>query len=479
MSTLTVQLPDQAASLDSELPLQEPDRYARSRMLHARACQVIPGGISSNVRKNWCPVPLSYTHGKGSHVWDADGNEYIDYVLGRGPLLLGHSPRPVLDAVKAQLERGLIYAGQTLLEVEAAERICALVPCAEMVRFSNSGSEAVHAAWRLARGVTGKTKIVRFEGHYHGWFDSQIWSAAPSLEASGPRESPLAVVGSAGVPASEGEHLIVLPWNDPDILRQTLETRGHEIALVCTEPVMCNNGALPPQPGYLETMRVLCTRHDVLLMFDEVITGFRLSLGGAQECFGVVPDLATFAKGVAAGFVVSALAGKRELMQHFGDLSILHGGTYNANPPCMAAVLAALDMLAADDGIVCPADSEPRHGQRWYTSWRSGPAVYRTLEARGEELIEGIREASARHKKPVTVFGYPAVFTVSFGHEGPVTDYRSYARRDRAMQRRYFELLQERGIRTTPDQLTFVSAAHTKADIEQTLEAVNEVMPLL
>ncbi|HZP80670.1 MAG TPA: glutamate-1-semialdehyde 2,1-aminomutase [Chthonomonadaceae bacterium] len=437
-------------------PPTDGPRYARSEALYERACNVIPGGISSNVRKNWSPVPLFYARGEGSRVWDEDGNEYIDYVLARGPLLLGHSPRLVLDAVKAQLENGLMYAGQTRLEVEAAERICELVPCAEMVRFSNSGSEAVHAAWRLARGVTGKPKIVRFEGHYHGWFDSQIWSAAPPVEAAGPPEAPIAVPGSGGVPASEGENLIVLPWNDPDLLRKTLETRGHEIALVCTEPVMCNNGALPPRPGYLETMRELCTRHGVLLMFDEVITGFRLSLGGAQQFFGVTPDLATFAKGIAAGFTVSALAGRREIMERFGDLSILHAGTYNANPPCMAAVLAALDVLSADDG-----------------------AVYRTLAARGQRLIEGIREAGARHKKPVAVHGFPPAFTVSFGHEGPVTDYRSYARRDRAMQRRYFELLQERGIRTTPDQLSFVSAAHTEADIEQTLEAVNEVMQLL
>jgi glutamate-1-semialdehyde 2,1-aminomutase len=431
-------------------------RYIRSRALYERASRVIPGGISSNIRKNWEPFPLFYARGEGSRIWDEDGNEYIDYVLARGPLLLGHSPRRVLDAVKAQLEVGLMYAGQSRLEVEAAERICALVPCAEMTRFSNSGSEAVQAAWRLARGVTGKPKIVRFEGQYHGWFDSQIWSMAPPLEQAGPRENPVPVVTSGGVPTEEGENLIILPWNDVELLRRTLEARSHEIALVCTEPVMCNNGAIRPLPGYLETMRELCTKHGVLLMFDEVITGFRLSIGGAQQRLGVIPDLATFAKGVAAGFTVSALAGKRAIMERFGDLSVLHAGTYNANPPCMAAVLAALDELTANNG-----------------------AVYTQIEARGQRLMDGILEAGQRHNKPVSVRGFPAAFSVTFGQQEPVTDYRSFLKRDIPMQRRYFELLQERGVRTTPDQLNFVSAAHTEEDIEQTLAAVDEVMRIL
>ena len=322
-----------------------------------------------------------------------------------------------------------------------------------MVRFSSSGSEAVHAAWRLARGVTGRQKIVRFEGQYHGWFDSQVWSMAPLIEQAGPRESPQPVVTSEGIAETERENVIVLPWNDPGLLRRTLEVRAHEIALVCTEPVMCNNGAILPAPGYLETMRELCTRHGVLLMFDEVITGFRLSLGGAQQHFGVTPDIATFAKGVASGFAVSVVAGRRQYMERFGNLSILHAGTYNANPPCMAAVVATLDALA--DG---------------------GGAVYDTISRCGQRLIEGIREAGRRAGKPVSIRGFPAVFNVSFGQEEPVTDYRSFMKRDLRMQRRFFELLQDRGVRTTPDQLYFVSAAHTEADVDQTLEAVHEAM---
>lgn len=451
---LTTELAEEPLLLERLSPPK--DRYARSRALNERALRVLPGGISSNVRKNWSPVPLFYTHGEGSRIWDADGNEYIDYVLARGPLLLGHSPRRVIDAVKRQMDVGLMYAGQNLLELEAAERICELVPCAEMVRFSSSGSEAVQGAWRLARGVTGKSKVVRFEGHYHGWFDSQIWSMAPPLEAAGPRESPNPVVTTAGVPAGEADDIIVLPWNDLDLLKKTLEARAGEIALVCMETIMCNNGTIPPAPGYLEGVRALCTRHGVLLMFDEVITGFRLSIGGAQKFFGVTPDIATFAKGVAAGFAVSVIAGKRDIMQHFGDLRVLHAGTYNSNPPCMAAVIASLDELTANDGI-----------------------VYDTIFRRGQRLMEGIREAGRRAGKPVSVRGFPPVFNVSFGTEEPVTDYRSFVKRDVAMQRRYFELLQNQGVRTTPDQLYFVSAAHTDADIDQTLDVVNEVMELL
>jgi glutamate-1-semialdehyde 2,1-aminomutase len=219
---------------------------------------------------------------------------------------------------------------------------------------------------------------------------------------------------------------------------------------------MCNNGAIMPLPGYLETVRELCIRYDVLLMFDEVITGFRLSLGGAQERFGVTPDIATFAKGIAGGFTVSAIAGKRSVMERCGDLSVLHAGTYNSNPPCMAAVLASLEELSANNG-----------------------AVYRQIEARGQRLMEGIREAGKRHHKPVSVRGLPAVFSVTFGQMEPVTDYRSFLKRDIPMQRRYFALLQDRGVRTTPDQLNFVSTAHTEEDIDQTLAAVDEAMRLL
>lgn len=427
--------------------------HDRSKALYERSRRVIPGGVSSNIRSRWKPFPLFYSHGSGSRVWDVDGNEYIDYVLGRGPLVLGHSPAPVVEAVKRQLDRGLMYAGQHELEIEVAEAISRLVPCAERVRFSNSGSEAVHMALRLARAATGRVRHVRFEGHYHGWFDSVFYSTAPKLEDAGPRESPRPVPVSKGQPPSDAENVLVLPWNDLAAVERTLAARGGEIAALITEPVMCNSGGILPKPGYLEGLRALCTRYGVVLIFDEVITGFRLAPGGAQQRFGVTPDLATFAKAVAGGFCVSVLAGKASLMDEIATLSTVHAGTYNSNPPCMAACKAALETLTSDQG-----------------------AVFRRIEARGETLMTGIRELGRRSGQRLSVRGLPACIHVSFGETEEVVDYRTYARRDAAAQDRFWEALQDGGVRIVPEGTWFVSAAHTEADVAATLEAVERAL---
>jgi len=428
-------------------------RFDRSIALYERACRTTPGGVHSNVRAAWKPHPMFYERGEGSHVWDADGNEFIDYVLARGPLLLGHSPRPVLEAVKRQLDRGLMYAGQHELEIEAAELVCRLVPCAEMVRFACSGSEAVAGAMRLARGVTGRAKILRFEGHYHGWLDNELWSFAPPLEAAGPRESPNPVPATRGQVASDAENLIVRPWNDLALVEDAFRRHPDEIAAVLCEPIMCNGGGIMPVPGYLEGLRRLCTSHGALLIFDEVITGFRVSLGGAQEYFGVTPDLATFAKAMAGGFPVSAIAGKRRFMQAFGDLSITHAGTYNSNAPCMAATLAALTMLSADGG-----------------------GLLKHAHAMGRQLMDGIRDIAARAGKKAHVRGVPPAFHVSFNGADEVVDYRTATARDDAAYGRFWMALQERGIRTIPHGLWFVSTAHTQHDVDRTLAAVSEAI---
>jgi glutamate-1-semialdehyde 2,1-aminomutase len=422
-------------------------RYEKSKELHERSRKVIPGGVSSNIRSKWKPFPLFYSRGKGSRIWDADGNEFIDYVLARGPLLLGHSPGPVLEAVKAQLDRGLMYAGQHELEIEVAEAIAKLVPCAERVRFSNSGSEAVHMALRLARAVTGRVKHVRFEGHYHGWFDSVFYSYAPKLEDAGPRESPRPVPVSKGQPPSDAENVIVLPWNDLGLVERTLEARGREVAALITEPVMCNTGGILPKPGFLEGLRKLCTKHGIVFILDEVITGFRLAPGGAQQFFGVTPDLATFAKAVAGGFCVSVLAGKATLMDEISTLATVHAGTYNSNPPCMAACKAALGMLGSGD-------------------------LHRRIFARGEALMAGIRELGRKAGKKLSVRGLPPCFHVSFGEPEEAVDYRTYTRRDAAAHDRFWEALQDHGVRIVPEGTWFVSAAHTEEDVARTLEAV-------
>ncbi len=428
-------------------------RFDHSRALYERACRTCPGGIHSNVRAHWVPQPMYYDRGRGSHVWDADGNEFIDYVLARGPLLLGHSPAGVLEAVRKQLDRGLMYAGQHLLEIEAAEKFCSMVPCAEMVRFSNSGSEAVQGAMRLARGVTGRRKVLRFEGHYHGWFDNEMWSAAPALDAAGPRESPRAIPGSKGQVPSDADNLVVRPWNDLCLVEAAFNRHRGEIAAILTEPIMCNCGGIMPEPGFLEGLRELCTRDGALLIFDEVITGFRVSLGGAQQHFGVTPDVATFAKGMAGGFPVSAVAGKQEYLRAFGDLSISHAGTYNGNAPCMAATLAALTTLGADNGALL----EHAHDM-------------------GHELMRGIEHLARKAGKDVHVRGFPTAFFVSFNDRERIVDYRTSLGRDREAYARFWLALQERGVRTLPEGLWFVSTAHTQEDVDQTLRAVAEAV---
>lgn len=425
-------------------------KMEKSKELLERSKKIIPGGISSNVRAAWPPHPLFYDKGVGSRVWDVDGNEYIDYVLGRGPLLLGHTPRPVIQAMQSQLERGLHFAGQTELEILAAEKFHELVPCAERVRFSSTGSEAVHAALRVSRSHTGRKKVLRFEGHYHGWFDNIAWNYAPVINGQ-PRYYPKTQPTTKGQLEEDGVNVLVLPWNDLELVERMFTERGDEIAAVLTEPVMCNCGCIAPRPGFLQGLRDLCDRYGSVLIFDEVITGFRLSLGGAQGLFGVVPDLATFAKAMGGGAIVSALAGKAAVMDHFGDLSTSHAGTYNANPVAMAGVNAALEMLSADGG-----------------------AELHKAHASAKRLIDGLTEIARSTPLPLTVRGIPPVLHVSFLPEESeeVVDYRTYQQSNRELLQTFWSGLHERGVRTVPEGLWFVSTAHDDRDVEETLAAV-------
>lgn len=396
---------------------------------------------------------MFFDHAHGSHMWDVDGNEYIDYMLAMGPLILGHSPAPVIEAVKRQLDRGLIYGGQHELEIQVAEKICRHVPCAEMVRFNSSGSEAVHAALRLARGYTGRQKILKFEGHYHGWFDSALISSGPSLVEAGPRSAPNAVLQSGGQARSVLNDVIVLPWNDLDVLAATLREHGDEIAGVITEPIMCNSGDIMPRPGYLEGMRSLCTEAGVVLIFDEVITGFRYGLGGAQGLFGVVPDLAVFAKALAAGFPLSCVAGKKPIMELIAQGRVMHAGTYNSNAVVMAAALATLQELERDDG-----------------------AVYRHLWAAGTRLSDGVHALLQERGVAALVNNTGPSFFVAFTECQAMYDYRDTLQRDDAAYKRLSSALADRGVRVKPNGLWILSAAHTDQDIDVTLEAVRAAL---
>lgn len=431
-------------------------KFDKSKALYERAKRVTPGGIHSNVRLQSVPVPLFYDHGEGSHIWDVDGNEYIDYVLGQGPMLLGYTPKPVLDAVRERLDKGLVYAGQTELEVRAAELICEMVPCAEMVRFNCTGSEAIHAALRAARAFTGRDKVLRFEGHYHGWFDLIAWNyCVMDPDKQGPRENPPLQPSSLGQPLASGADVIVRPWNDLNLVEDLFKKQGDEIAAVITEPMMCNWGGVLPRDGYLEGLRDLCTRYGIVLIFDEVITGFRLALGGAQEHFGVTPDLATFAKAMGGGMVVSAVAGRADILKLFGEGATVHAGTYNSNPLTMAGTVAALEMLAKDGG----AELKKAHGA-------------------GRRLMQGLRDLATSRGSELTVRGMPAVFQVSFipGDAAPVVDFRSSLQADFKKGKAFWQALHERGVRTTARNFWFVSTAHTDADVDATLEIAAEAL---
>ncbi|MFF0346022.1 aspartate aminotransferase family protein [Kribbella sp. NPDC004875] len=422
--------------------------------LYARAKQVIAGGVSSDARR--ADRPLFVDHARGAELWDVDGNRYLDYVLGQGPNLLGHAAPLVADAVSAQVRRGVAYAAQHELEAQVAERLCRMIPAAELVRFNSVGSEAVHGAIRLARGHTGRPKIVKFEGNYHGWLDPVLYSVHPDLALAGDARHPTAVGGTAGQPRHDADDLIVLPYNDLPAVTAVLEHCGDEIAAVILEPLLCNTGCITPQPGYLEGLRELTARYGSLLIFDEIITGFRVAPGGAGELLGVVPDLAAFGKAMAGGMQVSALVGSRAVMDTIADGKVAHAGTFNSHPVAMAAADAVLTHL-----------DEHRD------------AVYPPLTAAGQRLMAGLRAAAARHGVPLLVDGPGPVFQTYITDQDAVTDYRSFAACDRAAMARFHAGLFAAGINIVPRGLWFLSTEHTADQVDETIAAADSVLSSL
>jgi len=432
-------------------------QFDKSLSLYERAKSSLAGGVSSHFRVGGHPCPLFFERGEGSRLFDVDGNEYIDYALGQGPMILGHSPKPVIEAVEAASSKGQLFAGQHELEVIVAEKVQEFVPCAELMRFSNAGSEAIQAALRLARGYTGKTKYLKFEGHYHGWFDNVLLSVAPPLDKAGPRESPRTLPGSQGQVAACTEEAIALPWNDLELLEKTVVANKDDLAAVVMEPIMCNTNCIEPEPGFLEGVREVCTREGMVLVFDEIITGFRPCLGGAQAHFGVVPDLATFGKAMANGYPVSMLAGQEEFMRLIADGAVMHAGTYNSNVMVMAATNATLNCLAESNG-----------------------AVYAHLEALGRHLMDGLRDAAASAGHSVLVQGLGPMFHMGFTAAERITDYRTHASSvDMAKYARFVALMLERGIRLIGRGIWYVSAAHTQQDMTRTLDAASESLRTL
>ncbi len=423
--------------------------YEKSRELFERAQKVLAGGVSSEFRKYNAPHPLFYAKGEGSRIWDVDGNESIDFTLSQGPLILGHSHPRVLKKINCCSQDGQLYAGQHLLELELAETLQRLIPCAERIRFSLSGSEASHAALRLARACTGKQKFLRFEGHYHGWFDNVSFGVSGSTEELGDRESPNAVAWTQGLPERATEEAFVLPWNDLALVEKLVKKHSGELAAIITEPVMCNSGCIPPGPGFLQGLRDLCDRYGILLIFDEVITGFRLGLGGAQAHFCVTPDLAIFGKAMASGYPISVIAGKQAVMQLIADGKVIHAGTMNAGNPSIAAAAATIEVLEEEN-------------------------VHPRLHDLGRKLMSGLQDVAENSGQNLLIQGFGTMFHCGFTGSCRVVDYRGTLGYDKAKYARFVAGMQERGIRLIGRGLWYLSAAHSENDIEIALSAAKD-----
>lgn len=428
------------------------DRYQKSAVLLNRAKRVLAGGVSSEFRKYNHPHALFYSHGNGSRVYDVDGNEYLDFTLSQGPLILGHSHPNVLKAVEDYSRNGQLFAGQHLQEIELAEKIQQLIPSAELLRFCLDGSEAVHTALRLARAKTGRKKFLRFEGHYHGWLDNVSWGiSTPSLEKLGERDQPNVFPWCEGLPENSRNEFIVLPWNDIDILKKTVKENYNEIAAIITEPIMCNNGCIMPKKDFLEELRSICSEHGITLIFDEVITGFRLGLHGAQGHFNIVPDLSIFAKAIASGYPISAIVGKKEWMHLIEEGRVIHAGTMNSGNPTVAAALATIETLETEN-------------------------PYPRMYALGNTLMEGLRNAAKEAGQNLLVQGPGPVFHSGFTNLSSVNDYRDTLQYDKIKLNRFIAAMHDNNIRIIGRGLWYISAVHTKDDIEKAIETAAVIL---
>jgi glutamate-1-semialdehyde 2,1-aminomutase len=417
-----------------------------SRSLFEAAQRVIPGGVNSPVRafRAVGGTPFFVQRARGPRIWDVDGRSYIDLLGSWGPLILGHAPVEVVEAITEAVRDGTSYGAPTPREVEMAELLTRAVPSIEMVRLVSSGTEAVMSAIRLARGATGREAIVKFDGCYHGHADSLLVKA-------GSGGATFSLPDSQGVPTALASLTITLPFNDLEAAADVFKSRGHEIAAVVVEPVAGNMGVVPPAPGFLEGLRQLSTQHGTLLIFDEVITGFRVAYGGAQALYGVTPDLTCLGKIIGGGLPVGAYGGRRRLMELIAPLGgVYQAGTLSGNPLAVAAGLATLKRLA-------------------------DPAVYARLEALGRRLQEGIEGAARTAGVPVTVNRVGSMLTAFFT-DRPVTDYASAKQSDTKRYGRFFHAMLERGVFLAPSQFeaAFVSLAHSDADLDAVAAATQE-----
>ena len=417
-----------------------------SKKLFEDAKKYIPGGVNSPVRafKSVNMEPLFITRGKGSKIYDTDENVFIDYVCSWGPLILGHAHPEVIDKVEEVLSRGASFGAPTELEVEMAKQVAEAVPSIDEVRMVSSGTEAVMSAIRLARGYTGRNKIVKFDGCYHGHSDSM-------LVAAGSGVATLGIPGSPGVTKGAAEDTIILDYNDLESVEDVITKQHEEIACVILEPIAANMGVVPPEPGFLEGLRKITKEHGILLIFDEVITGFRVSYGGAQEIYGVTPDLTCLGKIIGGGFPVGAFGGRREIMQHLAPVGpVYQAGTLSGNPVAMAAGLATLKILAQGD-------------------------IYKELERKSAKLSEGLKKAAMDAGMNVYCTRVGSVSCMFF-NGSKVVDYKTARNSSTEKYALYFQNMLEKGIYLAPSQFEacFVSTAHSDEDIEKTIAAASD-----
>ncbi|MEY8264080.1 MAG: glutamate-1-semialdehyde 2,1-aminomutase, partial [Bermanella sp.] len=414
--------------------------------------QRIPGGVNSPVRafNGVGGTPVFFNHAKGAYLFDEDGNRYVDYVNSWGPLILGHSAEPVLDAVKAQLENGLSFGAPTELEVEMAQKVCEIYPSMDMVRMVNSGTEATMSAIRLARGFTGRDKMVKFEGCYHGHADSLLVKAGSGALTLGVPSSP-------GVPAVLADLTITLTYNDLDGVQEYFAQHGSEIACIIVEPLAGNMNFIPPEPGFLQGLRDVCDEHGVVLIFDEVMCGFRVAKGGAQEIYDVLPDMTTLGKVIGGGMPVGAFGGKQAIMNHIAPLGpVYQGGTLSGNPIAMAAGKAMLTAI-------------------------SKPGFYEILSAKAQMLCQGLEALAQSHNIDFTTNQVGSMFGLFFSKEKNISRFAQVERCDQERFNRFFHGLLAEGVYLAPSsyETGFICAALTEADIEFTLQAADKVFATL
>ena len=433
-------------------PLTQTDK---SSTWFGRAKQALAGGISSSARATTTvdqPHPLYMHRGSGGRVEDVDGNVFVDFLLSYGALILGHANPKLMQAATDQLQRGTMFGTANTAEVELAEAICQMVPCADLVRYANSGSEAICGAVRAARGFTGKNKLLKFEGHYHGWVDVLAVSNRPALADAGPANSPNSVAHSLGIPAGVVSDVIIAPWNDLAVLRQILDHHKDEFAAIVAEPIVANNACIMPAPGYLAGLREECDRRKIILIYDEIVTGFRTAPGGAQDLFGVLPDIAVYSKALGGGLPLAAFAGRRDIMEMVAANTVKHGGTYNGNPLCAASALYTLQQL-------------------------NDPTVRGRIDTAGRAVMEAIVRTAHDRGIPAVVQGEPSMFQVIFNADGKAPqNYRQLQSADTKRYASFRQNLLERGIHSNSSGLAcfFVSTAHTPDDTALAVAAIEE-----